>query len=463
MQKVFNEVNSLDKQCYKKYHLSEDILMEHASNGMKEYIHKYFTKGSKILIVCGSGNNGADGIALARLLHNDYDVELFLLSNPKSEMAKLQMKRAMSIKVNKVDSFKDEYDLVVDALFGTGLNRILNKEANDLLVLLNAIKAKKIACDIPSGIDDKGNVENIAFFADITLTMGALKKSLFLDMAKDYVGKIEVIDLGVSRSLYENDSKCFLLDKNDLKLPTRDKKNTHKGDFGHLSVIAGEKEGASILCAMAGFHLGCGLVSLISHHKIHCEAYIMQSHFLPQNTTAIALGMGLGKYEKKEILDIFNQDIKKVIDADLFYSKEIVEVLDKDNIVLTPHPKEFCSLLKLCDIDSISIDTLQKNRFYYVKKFTQKYPNIVLVLKGANTIIAQDDTIYINPHGDSRLSFGGSGDVLAGFIASLLAQGYTPLQAAIQGSLIHTLSSKKSSKNSFSLNPFDLIQGVTKL
>jgi hydroxyethylthiazole kinase-like uncharacterized protein yjeF len=414
------------------------------------------------LIACGSGNNGADGITLARLLHKDYDVDLFLYKKPKNDLAKLQIKRAMSIDVNIIDSFNNNYDVVVDALFGSGLNRAINEDVAELITLLNAIDAYKIACDIPSGVESDGNVSSIAFIADITLTMGALKKSLYLDMAKDYVNDIEVIDLGVSRTLYENETNCFVLDKNDLVLPKRTSKNTHKGDFGHLAVISGEKEGASILCAMAGFHLGAGLVSLVSHKGIVCEPYLMQSHFLPHNTTAIALGMGLGKYESNEIEQILQNNISKVIDADLFYQKDILKVLEKDNVVLTPHPKEFCALLKLCGLGEIDIKTLQKERFKYVELFTQKYPNVVLVLKGANLLIGKGNQLFINPLGDARLSFGGSGDVLAGFIASLLAQNYEPLNAAIQGSLIHTLSSKNNN-NDFALTPLDLIEGVKTL
>jgi hydroxyethylthiazole kinase-like uncharacterized protein yjeF len=281
-------------------------------------------------------------------------------------------------------------------------------------------------------------------------------------MAKDYAGDIEVIDLGVSREIYEDETNCFVLDKNDLVLPNRTSKNTHKGCFGHLAVISGEKEGASIICAMAGFHLGAGLVSLVGHKNILCEPYIMQSHFLPQNTTAIALGMGLGKYESNEIVEILQNDIPKVIDADLFYQKDILKVLEKDNVVLTPHPKEFCALFEICGLGSLDIQTLQKERFKYVEIFTQKYPKVVLVLKGANVLIGNSDQLFINPLGDARLSFGGSGDALAGFIASLLAQNYQPLDAAIHGTLIHTLSSKNSN-NDFSLTPFDLIEGVKKL
>ena len=460
MQKVFDEVNSFDQKCYEVYHLNEDLLMEHAANGMKEYIKNKFSKNSKILIVCGNGNNGADGMALARLLSCDYEVEVFLHGTVKNRLPKIQIKRAKSVGIKFIEHFTQSYDVVVDCLFGSGLNRDLSDELGELITILNNIEGFKIACDIPSGVQNDGKVCTNAFFADVTLTMGALKKSMFLDMAKEFIGDIEVLDLGVGRSKYESKTKTYLLEKSDLELPKRDKKDTHKGSFGHLAIILGEKEGASILAAQAGFKLGSGLVSLVGHKKTSCESYIMQSHFLPENTTAIAIGMGLGNYEQNEIHQLLETSIPKVIDADLFYSEDILKALNQDRIILTPHPKEFCSLLKVCGLADISVDELQSKRFFFVNMFCETYPNIVLVLKGANVLIGNNETIYINPYGNSRLSFGGSGDVLAGFIASLLAQGLTELEAATQGSLIHTMVARKSDKNSFSLTPNDLIEGV---
>jgi len=463
LQKVFDEVNSLDRKCYEKYLLSEDILMEHAAISMMSYIEKKFVKNSKILIVCGSGNNGADGITLARLLYGLYDVSLYLVKKPKTQIGKLQLKRAVKVGVQYLetkDLLTKEYDVVVDALFGSGFDKEMTKEYRELIEHLNSISGYKIACDIPSGINKKGQINQIAFKADRTITMGALKKSLFLDEAKEYIGRITVSDLGVYKELYENSSDICILDIDDLHLPLRDNSNTHKGNFGHLSVIVGQMQGAGILCADAAFNFGVGLVSVINHKEYQLPYHIMQSHKLPKNTTAIAIGMGLGNYEQNEILEILNKNIPKVIDADMFYEKDIKIVLNKENIVLTPHPKEFCSLLKITAIDDISVETLQKNRFKYVEKFCNKYPKVVLVLKGANTIIAQNKKVYINPHGSSKLSFGGSGDILSGLVGSLLAQGYSCIDAAINGSLAHTISALQYKGNDYSMTPDDLISGI---
>ena len=461
MQKVFDELNSLDKRCYTKFALSEDILMEHASNAMASYISKNYANKKSILIVCGSGNNGADGVTLARLLYKKYKIKLYLPFGTKSNMSQIQFKRIELLGIKPIKKIK-KADIIVDCLFGTGLNKNLNEQSIQIIKKLNLKKSIKIACDIPSGINCLGQISTLVFKADITITMGALKTSLFQDVAKDYVGKIMVANLGVQRKIYETSTNTYLLDKKDLILPFRNISNANKGDFGHLNVICGSKIGASIIASKAGFAFGAGIVSMISDSKVNIPSYIMQSTSISHNCTAIAIGMGLGSYDKEKLKQILNNDIKKVIDADLFYEKDILSALNQE-LVLTPHPKEFCSLLKLCEIDNIDIKTLQNNRFYYVKRFCAKYPRIILVLKGANVLIAQNKNIYINTFGNQILAKGGSGDVLSGLIASLLAQGYNALHSAINASLAHTLASANYKKNNYALTPLDLIEEIKKL
>jgi ADP-dependent NAD(P)H-hydrate dehydratase / NAD(P)H-hydrate epimerase len=461
MQRLFDEVNSLDKRCYEKFLLSEDLLMEHAASSMALYISENYSSLNSILIVCGSGNNGADGIALARLLYTKFHINLYLASPSKSSMAKLQLQRAQALGVNIIEELT-LCDITVDCLFGTGLNKALNENYINLINTLNSYNSVKIACDIPSGINNIGQVESIAFEADITITMGALKTSLFTDVSKDYVGDVVVANLGVQRNIYEIESNKYILEQSDMKLPFRDKKNSHKGSFGHLNVVAGCKKGAGIIAAKAAFGFGAGLVSVVCHENLDLPYHIMQTHFISENCTAIAIGMGLGKYEIEEIRKILNKNVPKIIDADLFYDELICEVLDQE-VVLTPHPKEFISLLKLCDVANITIDELQNNRFLYVEKFCEKYPKVVLLLKGANVIIAQDRKIYVNTFGSAVLSKGGSGDVLSGLIGSLLAQRYKPLDATISASLAHAIAARNYKKNNYSLVPSDLVEEVRKL
>lgn len=461
MQKLFDEVNSLDKRCYEKFFLSEDLLMEHAASSMALYISENYSHLNSILIVCGSGNNGADGITLARLLHTKFNIKLFLASSPKSPIAIQQLKRVESLGL-ELEEVLLPADIIVDCLFGTGLNKPLNEDSINIINTLNSYDAIKIACDIPSGINNIGQVESIAFEADTTITMGALKTSLFTDSAKDYVGEIIVYDLGIQRNLYEVESNKYLLEQSDIKLPLRNKKNAHKGTYGHLNVIVGSKKGAGIIASKAAFGFGVGLISVISKENLDLPYHIMQTDAISENCTAIAIGMGLGEYKTEEIRKILNNDIPKIIDADLFYDEVICEFLDKE-IVLTPHPKEFCSLLRLCKIADIDVIQLQNNRFKYVEEFSKKYPKVVLLLKGANVIISQNEKLYVNTFGTAVLSKGGSGDVLSGLIGSLLAQKYKPLDAAISASLAHTLAARKYSKNNYSMIPSDLVEEIRRL
>ncbi|MGH2278405.1 NAD(P)H-hydrate dehydratase [Aliarcobacter sp. ERUVET-7] len=458
MKKIFDEVRSLDKRAIEEFHLTEDILMENASLGLKNYITKKFKKNSSILIVCGSGNNGADGISLARLLQKKFEVSLYLVNEPKTEIGKLQLKRAKSINVNFVNKIF-QADVVVDCIFGTGLNKELDEDSVSLINSLNNLNSFKIACDIPSGLNSLGQVIQTAFKADITITMGALKTALLTDIAKDFVGKIKVANLGLPEDIFQIETNKYLLQKSDLKLPLRDIQNSHKGTFGHVNIVSGEKIGASIIASQASFAFGAGLVTIVSQNEKNIPFHIMQSKSVSENCTAIAFGMGLGEFESLKLEEILQLNIPKVLDADIFYNPLIVKYLD-ENVVLTPHPKEFISLLKLTNIANISIEELQENRFLYVEKFCKIYPKVTLLLKGANVIISKNDKIYVNIFGSSKLSKGGSGDVLSGLIASLLAQGYTSLEAAINASLAHTIAAKKYKNNNYSMSPQDIIQGI---
>ncbi|MBN2781645.1 MAG: NAD(P)H-hydrate dehydratase [Campylobacterales bacterium] len=454
MQKLFEEVNSLDKRCYDEFGLSEDILMEHAANGMASFIRTNFEKNSTVSIVVGSGNNGADGIALARILHGDYDVGLFYTKEPKSKMALLQHNRSQAVGVKILDEL-NECDILVDAIVGTGFSGEFDENISSLIKYMNSLKSYKIACDIPSGYK---------FYADATLTMGALKKEMFLDAYKDYIGDVWVLELGVTRGVYESYTNWYLLDMEDLNLPNRYKKDTHKGSFGHLSVACGQKSGASIMSASAALRFGTGLVTLVGFEDVQVPHSLMYSHALPNTTTALALGMGLGNEFSKMDMDKFlDNSYPLIADADIFYMDILKELLKRKNVVLTPHPKEFVQMLKMLNLADIEVEELQKNRFEYVEMFCKNYPDATLLLKGANVIIAQSDTFFINHHGTSKLSKGGSGDVLSGLIGALLAQGFYPLDAAINASLAHSKLALDFKGADFSLTPDDLINGICNL
>lgn len=463
MQKLFDEVGFLDKRCYEEFGLSEDILMEHAADGMADYIREKFAKNSKIIIACGSGNNGADGIALSRLLVFDYDVKILYAKAPKSDMALLQAKRSRAIGVVECSRIC-ECDVLVDAVVGTGFKDEFDDELKGIMQKLNRLSAFKIACDVPSGLKKGGVCSEAIFEADVTLTMGALKKSMFLDEAKEFLGEVKVLNLGLSRNVYETKSNWNVLDLDDLELPYRTKKNSHKGSFGHLALACGSKAGASILSARAALRFGSGLVTLVGYENELVPFTIMYSHKLPQNTTALACGMGLGdEFSDEELEEFLDNKLPLVVDADLFHMEIVLDILKRENLVITPHPKEFVSLLRLTKIADISVEELQKERFRYVEEFCRKFDNVTLLLKGANVIIGKKREFFVNPHGIASLAKGGSGDVLSGLIGALLAQGYTALNATINASLAHTKLALNYTGSDFSLTPDDLIKQIGNL
>jgi len=458
MKPAFKEVYTFDKKCYEEYKLTEDILMEHAAYSMALEIYKRVPKNSVVNIVAGPGNNGADGVTLARILLGDYHVNLYMPLGAKSHMCRLQLERFEAVGGAVEKEYKN-CDCLVDAIFGSGLKRELSEEIVSVINKMNHLHALKIACDIPTGIDDNGNLRPAAFRADVTVTMGAEKIALYSDFAKDYVGEIVKADLGVSFTKYIHRCCYFILEKEDLIKPYRKRQNTHKRTYGHLGVLVGDKPGAGILAATAAFNYGCGLVSIVSRERVEVPYEIMQTGKI-ENFTAVTFGMGMNNHFDDMLDEITSLELPMVIDADMFYKPEIKKLLHK-KAVLTPHPKEFSSLLKLTGIGNYSVNEVQEKRFELAEKFSEKYPHVVLLLKGANKIIAYNKKLFIDPNGNVALAKGGSGDVLAGIIGSLLAQGWHPLKAAIHGSLAHSLAGNYTPN--YALTPLKLIKNLESL
>ena len=463
MQNLFDEVGTLDRRCYEVFGLSEDLLMEHAAEAMAVKIRERIAPGSRVAIVCGPGNNGADGLTLARLLLGRYRLSVTLPAGVKSPMARLQFERLTKLGAVIAEGL-EAADAVVDAFFGSGLSRPLDAAACAVIDGMNAAGGYKIACDMPSGLRKDGSLDAAVFTADLTVTMGALKRGLFSDAAKNVTGEIVVADLGVDRSVYEMQTNWKLLERTDLRLPLREKADVHKGTFGHLGVVCGEKSGAAIIAGRAALRFGAGLVTLLSNEEVAIPYELMQSHFRPATVNAVAIGMGLGQeFSERELRERIDDDIPLVCDADIFAHPMFDELLRRERLVLTPHPKEFVTLLRRTGIADIDAAALQRDRFGYAEAFCRAYPKAVLLLKGANVIIGQGERFYVNPHGTNALAKGGSGDVLSGLVGALLAQGYTPLDAAIHASLAHTEAAAAFGGRSYALTPDDLIDGVRRL
>ncbi len=503
MKPLFVDTRPLDERARTELCLTSDILMENAAAALEESVMRFLGASCccaefvRVLIVCGSGDNGADGLVLARRLKGKAIgsalIEPCVLQflPPKSEGCKLQFERAKKIGVNFIDEIEAASDaaVIVDCLFGSGFHGTLDGKTQKFIESLNSMSGYKIACDVPSALDCAIKGSGVPFAADETVTMGAGKIQLYLDGAKDYTGKIYTASLGISDAVFAGTFKsdAFLLEKADLKLPSRKKMNVHKGSFGHAAVVCGTKPGASIIAASAAMRFGAGLVTLVNGgaaSSFSLPYELMLSDKVPETATALAIGMGLGLQaeDSAPYLELLkNGEVPAVIDADLFFCKSLPQILEarskkssKGNkgaaVILTPHPKEFGALLKNCGLADVSAADIQKDRLGYAKLFCEAYKNIVLVLKGATPIISvfSEDSgfeAFFNPHGSPVLAKGGSGDVLSGLSAALLAQGWCAKQAAVQASLAHALASARAEQkvSSYAFTPSELIEEISLL
>ena len=393
---------------------SEKILIEYAGNKIGKYLYKHF-RGKNFLFICGHGNNGMDGKIASNFLKK------------KKQVSKIyEVKTHKSFKY--LESYLKEFDIIVDSIFGSGLNRELRKIFKKIVDLINDSEKKVISLDIPSGIEcDTGKILGNVVNADITLCMGFFKPAHFLLPGKKYCGKKKLIRLDLKApkrsfpKIYLNSSKIFnYLPKFDI--------DVNKYDKGHVLVIGGEMAGASRMVAIAARKIGCGL-STIGILEKHLKFYnrletgtIIQTldKNLFEKKDVLVIGPGLGKtFEKNLILNLikkFNGPI--VVDADAISifknnKKLIYDILvKKKDIVLTPHEGEFSRLFKYtCQSkiqESLNATKLIRN---------------TILFKGNDTVISfKNQNIWINDNATNSLATAGTGDILCGLISGLLAQ-----------------------------------------
>lgn len=460
MKKVFLSTNEFDKNAV-DMGLGELVLQENASAAVAKCVKKHF-KGKRILAFCGAGNNGADALAVLRRLSGEYECAGILTSEFLNENSKIQAKIAKNVGVNFLDLKDFKYNLdddicVIDGIFGSGLSRVLSTEIINLINYLNTTNALKIAVDIPSGLDKHGIALPVALKCDYSVTMGALKLALFSDFAKDFVGKVICTDLGLSHGVFCGEEQSdFLLEFSDMILPKRNKQNVNKGNFGHAFVAFGAMEGAGQICALSALNMGAGKVSAVGNSKKFSYEIMNKTSF--KGASAISLGMGQGGAEL-QIDEILAENCAYIVDADMFYNDRILGFARCKSAVLTPHPKEFQSLLKIAGMGEYELNEVCENKMELARKFSLEFPSTLLV-KGANAVIAHSSVLYINDKGSAKLAKGGSGDALSGIILALLAQGYEPLKAAICGSLAQAKIARKYRKNDYSYTPKDMIKGI---
>lgn len=493
MQKIFKNPAQLEKDVKQKYSIPDFLMMENAASGIADFILKksgitenQSATGSQpeVLFICGKGNNGGDGYAVARKLCDKMNVKIFCTSIPTAKEALYQHDLCKQLKLTFIS--KDEYftecrnlqpyDFIIDCLFGIGFHGTINADDKKILQAANDSRAVKIACDIPSALE---------FNADYTLTMGSNKLSLYSDKARNASGKIILINLGIPQKSFEQQTDIFLIQNEDMKLPFRKDRSVHKGAFGFASVFAGEKPGAGIIAATSALHFGAGYSCLIRMPESNLEQFqvppeLMIDSVIPPKTTCILTGSGLGTgTPAKNAASLLKKWIateKKpccVFDADIFYNEalpDLLEMLNKNpeaQTILTPHPKEFVSLMNLLSIplrqDFLTTDSIDNTeaKMEAAKIFMQKFPNAVLIMKSSVTYIAAQGTFYICADGNQSLAKAGSGDVLAGLACSLLAQGYTAKDAAITAVQAHaSASTVREYKDSYALTPQTLIENL---
>lgn len=485
-----------DALAVEKYNIPDIQLMKNAAKSCFDYICARISKDDNVLILCGKGNNGGDGYEIAHLLKNGgYFVRVINVFNclPVTETSKEVFDGCKNAKVDILpfSSWQEELkkaDVVIDALFGVGFYGCISTDSDigKMLSLCNECQVKRIAIDTPSGINSAdGRVEDVAFRADFTITMAYIKTGMISYPAREYCGDILVADIGYPAPLCEEIKKDALIPDDEYvksAIPTR-KPNTHKGSYGRLLMYCASENmtGAGVLAAKAALRSGVGLLNIARNEK---TIRILQNHLiepifscidendkcgqvlsLAEKATAVLIGCGLGTHEidKDALLSLIkNAKCNLIIDADginlLSENTLILKEADKTPI-LTPHPLEFARL------SGKTISEVQQNRINLARDFAKEH-GCVLVLKGASTVIASPDgRIAVNTSGNPGLSKGGSGDVLAGLIASFTAQGISPFDSAVLGVYLHGKAADNLSKtvSEYGLLPSDLPMEIARM
>ncbi len=487
------QLKEADEHTIKFENITSWELMERASLRAVEQILKITDKTQIVSVLAGSGNNGGDGLAIAyHLIQHDYEVNIYLLkyNDDLSPDCHKNLERIHNEKSCKVTIFNSQTnninikanDVIIDAVFGIGLNRDLPKFVEEILKYANEYNAIKIAIDVPSGLflSQLTPKNAIVFQADFTLTFQCPKLNFFLPDYGNCVGKVLVIDIGLEKNFISNldYNKHYIDDDYAFKLLKTRQRFTHKGHYGHLLIIGGQygMMGSVCLTTKAAFNSGVGKVSVLSPK---CGVEILQNTIpeamvipsknnefitpvkFESNYTTICIGMGLGL--NKAAVDtvefaITHAKTPMVIDADalniLSKNKILLKKLPSKSI-LTPHQGELKRLIGEWKDD---YDKIQK-----IKRFTQKY-DVILVSKDAYTFVFYYDKFYINSTGNAGMATAGSGDTLSGIISSLLAQNYTPLEASLLGVYLHGKAADLyvQDYDEYSLTASDIIEFLKK-
>lgn len=484
------EMKHADQYTMEHFGIPSAVLMERAALKIAELATDYYNNhniSEKVLVVCGTGNNGGDGFAAARLLNQrNIHADVWLVGN-KSHMS-VECKRQLDIFLAYKGRIYDtkphaKYSIIIDALFGVGLNRNVEGDYADALEIMNQMKGYKIAADIPSGISaDNGQILGTAFKADTTVTFGFLKRGVLLNPGIEYAGEIVLDDVGITEHSLNN-CCTMMIEPEDIRnlLPKRSRFG-HKGTYGKVLVIAGSEDmcGAAFLSAKAAYIMGAGLVKIYTHKSnrnviagllpealISCyeenEPEKLVKELQWADTVIIGPGLSKSKISVNIVKDTLYHCTKLcIIDADaLNIISEYPEFVSMSSCqkIVTPH------MMEMARLTGQTINDVKEYRFEALEAVLRAFAD-VCVLKDAVTITGdQSGRLYFNASGNSALSKGGSGDVLTGIIAGLYVQGMVPGQAAALGVYLHGLAGEMMGerKGYYSVMASDLFEGLTEL
>jgi len=458
-----NQIREADAYTIRHEPISSIHLMERASEAFIQWFVQRFDSAHSVAIVCGTGNNGGDGLAVGRMLHNKgYQVQPFVMGTSGSEDFLINYDRLLrDLQIKEIDSNQPSafnQDIIIDALFGSGLTRPPVDLYAQTIERINHSQGIVIAIDIASGLYcDLPSHHTTIVKPDFTLSFQVPKLALVLPENGDYSGHVDVVDIGLDQEYINKEVTPYHLVTPEFVRPLVNyrKKHAHKGDFGRGGLVAGSfgKMGAAVLASRAFMRTGGGLLTIFAPR---CGYEILQSSvpeaMVEENgdrwwsqiygsqftLDAVGIGPGLGvEPETKKAFEdlLLSSSEPLVIDADalnlISKHRELMGNIP-DHSILTPHPKEFERLFGRSD-----------NNFVQIKQLiaASKRLNSYIVLKGAYTATATPEgNIFFNSSGNPGMATAGSGDVLTGIITSLLAQGQTPFHAAILGVYLHGLA-----------------------
>lgn len=456
-------MQEIDAYTSTQFQLSSLVLMERAALCTVQAIEEAQFDLNRIAVICGTGNNGGDGVAVARILkERNVSSDVFVIGDKAKLSSSLSTQiytyEQYGVSVNYITTTElistlntSNYTLIVDALFGVGLNRILDDSYQNLIHTINELSSDIVSVDIPSGVNaTDGSIMGAAVKSQLTVTYGYYKIGQYLYPGSEYCGKLILNPIGIVQDIEHHIDDVYLHDS--INRRTRPA-YSNKGTFGKLLIIAGSSDvaGALIMAAKSAFRSGVGMIKVITHERnrdlmIQELPEVMITTYQDKvpdltydlnwaNVVAIGPGLSTGNVAKELLTTVLTKStLPLVVDADaitlLAQNPVLLQKKTVQTLIITPHLGEFSR------ISGEEITDIKNHLIKSCRNFAEK-KDLICVLKDSRTIISDGEHTYLNATGNCGMATAGSGDVLFGLIASLLAQGYSPLDAASIGCYIH--------------------------